>query len=134
MLRHKKEMKQHRLAEFRKKCNELDVKYRHKVNEYRSKGGFFIPNGFWDDYHVELRKLEEEYGMNWDNRDLVGFYMSRVAHKPNRTNPKHDRARRCSRAATKNGIKPLKQQFKEEINDYDPEGDEIYFAYSSGNY
>lgn len=133
MLRHKKEMKQHRLAEFRKKCNELDIKNRHKFDEYRSKG-ILITNEFWEEYYAELRKLQEKYGMNWDNRDLVGFYLSRVAHKPNRTNPKHDRARRCSRAATKNGIKPLKQQFKEEINDYDPEGDEIYFAYCSGNY
>ena len=133
MLRHKKEMKQHRLAEFRKKCNELDIKYRHKQREYISKG-ILITNEFWEEYYVGLRKLQEEFGMDWDNRDLVGFYMSRVAHKPRRINPKHDRARRCSRAATKNGIKPLKQQFKEEIKDYDPEGDEIYYAYSSGNY
>lgn len=134
MLRHKKEMKQHRLAEFRKKCNELDIKYRHKKQrEYISKG-ILIINDFWEEYYAELRKLQKEYGMDWDNRDLVGFYMSRVAHKPRRINPKHDRARRCSRAATKNGIKPLKQQFKEEIKDYDPEGDEIYYAYSSGNY
>lgn len=133
MLRHKKEMKQHRLAEFRKKCNELDIKYRHKQREYISKR-ILITNDFWEEYYAELRKLQEEYGMDWDNRDLVGFYMSRVAHKPRRTNPKHDRARRCSRAATKNAIKPLKQQFKEEIEDYDPEGDEIYYAYCSGNY
>ena len=133
MLRHKKEMKQHRLAEFRKKCNELDIKYRHKEREYISKK-ILLTNDFWQEYYAELRKLQEEYGMDWDNRDLVGFYMSRVAHKPRRTNPKHDSARRCSRAATKNGIKPLKQQFKEEIEDYDPEGDEIYYAYCSGNY
>lgn len=133
MLRHKKEMKQHRLAEFRKKCNELDIKYRYKEREYISKK-ILLTNDFWQEYYAELRKLQEEYGMDWDNRDLVGFYMSRVAHKPHRTNPKHDRARRCSRAATKNGIKPLKQQFKEEIEDYDPEGDEIYYTYCSGNY
>lgn len=130
MLRHKKEMKQHRLAEFNKKLEDIGRKYAKMIYADRESTKAFVLQR-----NQEIEKLAKEYGVNWNNREQMGYYWSHVVHKPiGKINPKHDRARRCSRAATKNGIKPLKQQFNEEIEDYDPEYEAFCAAYADGNY
>lgn len=130
MLRHKKEMKQHRLAEFHKKLEGINYKYAKKIRADRASTKTFVLQ-----WNQEIEKLAKEYGVNWKNREQMGYYWSHVVHKPiGRINPKHDRARRCHRASTKNGIKPLKKQFNEEIKEYDPEYEAFYAAYADGNY
>lgn len=130
MLRHKKEMKQHRLAEFNKKLEDIECKYDKMIRADRPSSKALVLQR-----DQEIEKLAKEYGVNWKNREQMGYYWSRVVHKPiGKTNPKHDRARRCHRASTKNGIKPLKKQFKEQIKEYDPEYEAFYAAYADGNY
>lgn len=130
MLRHKKEMKQHRLAEFNKKLEDIERKYAKMIYADRESTKTFVLQR-----NQEIEKLAKEYGVNWNNREQMGYYWSHVVHKPiGRINPKHDRARRCHRASTKNGIKPLKQQFNEEIKDYDPTYEAFCAAYGDDNY
>ena len=130
MLRHKKEMKQHRLAEFHKKLEGINHKYAKMIRADRVSTKTFVLQ-----WNQEIEKLAKEYGVNWKNREQMGYYWSHVVHKPvGRINPKHDRARRCHRASTKNGIKPLKKQFKEQIKEYDPEYEAFCAAYADGNY
>ncbi len=130
MLRHKKEMKQHRLAEFHKKLEGINNKYAKMIRADRASTKTFVLQ-----WNQEIEKLAKEYGVNWKNREQMGYYWSHVVHKPvGRINPKHDRARRCHRASTKNGIKPLKKQFNEEIKEYDPEYEAFCAAYADGNY
>lgn len=128
MIRHKKEMKQHRLAEFNKKLEALSLEYKAEARNYQA------DKSIWVKYQELYRKLAEEYGVNWKNRELMGFYFSHVVHKPRRTNPKHDSNRRIRRSVIKHNIKPLKDRFKEEIKDYDPDNDAFFDAYADGNY
>lgn len=130
MLRHKKEMKQHHLAEFHKKLEGINYKYAKMIRADRASTKAFVLQ-----WNQEIEKLAKEYGVNWKNREQMGYYWSHVVHKPvGRINPKHDRARRCHRASTKNGIKPLKKQFNEEIKDYDPAYEAFCAAYGDDNY
>ena len=116
MLRHKKEMKQHRLAEFRKKLEEL---HRESANEG---GDYSSDKTLWVKYNELIDKLAKEYGVNWNNRELMGFYWSHVVNKPrHRINPKSDANRTIRRTVIKRSIKPMKQRFKEEIEDYESE-------------
>lgn len=116
MLRHKKEMKQHRLAEFNKKLEEL---YRERANE---SGDYSSDKFLWVKYNQLIDKLAKEYGVNWNNRELMGFYWSHVVNKPwHRVNPKSDANRTIRRTVIKRSIKPMKQRFKEEIEDYESE-------------
>lgn len=132
MIRHKKEMKQHRLAEFHKKLKELMQRY---YAMYKANPALNADKEFFRLREQEIDALEKEYGVNRKNREQMGYYWSRVVHKPiGRINPKHDRARRCHRASTKNGIKPLKKQFNEEIKDYDPDYEAFCAAYGDDNY
>lgn len=130
MLRHKKEMKQHRLAEFHKKLEDISRKYGRMMRDDQASIKEFIRQR-----DQEIEKLAKEYGVNWNNREQMGYYWSHVVHKPiGKINPKHDSARRCHRASTKNGIKPLKKQFNEEVKEYDPEYEAFCAAYADGNY
>ena len=132
MLRHKKEMKQHHLAEFHKKLEELMQRY-HAM--YKANPALNADKAFFRQREQEIDALAKEYGVNWKNREQMGYYWSHVVHKPiGRINPKHDRARCCHRASTKNGIKPLKKQFNEEIKDYDPAYEAFCAAYGDDNY
>ena len=132
MLRHKKEMKQHRLAEFHKKLKELMQLY---YAMYEANPELNADKEFFRQREQEIDTLEKEYGVNRKDREQMGYYWSRVVHKPiGRINPKHDRARRCHRASTKNGIKPLKKQFNEEIKDYDPDYEAFCAAYGDGSH
>ena len=117
MLRHKKEMKQHHLAEFHKKLEELMQRYSvmYKANPALNNDKSFF------------RQREQEI-------DALKFFHDFTNHVFGRINPKHDRARRCHRASTKNGIKPLKKQFNEEIKDYDPAYEAFCAAYGDDNY
>ena len=133
MLRHKKEMKQHRLAEFHKKLKELMQRY---YAMYKADPALNADSEFFRRREQEeVDALEKEYRVNRKNREQMGYYWSRVVHKPiGKINPRHDRARRCHRASTKNGIKPLKKQFNEEIKEYDPEYEAFFYAYGDDNY
>ena len=125
-------MKQHRLAKFHKKLEELMQRYRLM---YKANPSLKGDMSFFRQRVQEIDALAKEYGVNWKNREQMGYYRSRVVHKPiGKINPKHDRARRCHRASTKNGIKPLKKQFKEQIKEYEPEYEAFYAAHSDGNY
>ena len=62
MLRHKKEMKQHHLAEFHKKLEELMQRY-HAM--YKANPALNDDKSFFRQREQEIDALAKEYGVNW---------------------------------------------------------------------
>lgn len=134
MKRNKKELKQHHFAEFHKRVEEIQREY---VDQVDNTPGINLleDKSFWVMFQQKLQSLAKEYGINWKNKEQMGFYWSRVVNKPwKRINPKSDSSRRIRRSVIKHNIKPLKDRFKEELNDYDPDYDAFYYAYYDDNY
>lgn len=115
MLRHKKELRDHQLMKMRRELEAVDLKGKTRL-----------------EIDQECDRICKKYGFSFSDRKEAGRYFSHIAHAPCRTNPKHDSNRRIRHAVINHNIKPLKQQFKEEINDYDKHHEEC--EYADGNY
>ena len=112
MLRHKKELRDHQLMKMRREFDALNQEGMTRLEIQHA----------WD-------KICEKYNFSFKNRKESGRYFSHIAHSPYRTNPKHDRNRRIRHAVINRNVKPLKEQFKEQIDDYQKHDD-----YAYGNY